>query len=153
MVIMMGFPPPPFSGCLYFVHCSRLVKRITVYFYFAPKLHKVHAQVLSTGTSSSCGAPPSCSGSGLYRFPILSWNASQLGRLSPPYRCSDNIWPHRRADGSCNNLRETRWRFLLFIFLSWWKVWNCHHQDKCPLFQSMSQSSSLICSTKWTVSG
>jgi len=37
-------------------------------------------QVLSTGTSSSCGAPNSCSGSGLYR----------------------------RADGSCNNLRETR---------------------------------------------
>ena len=32
------------------------------------------AQVLSTGTSSSCGASPSCSGSGLYRFQIWSQN-------------------------------------------------------------------------------
>ena len=31
-------------------------------------------QVLSTGTSSSCGTPPSCSGSGQYRLTILSQN-------------------------------------------------------------------------------
>ena len=57
-----GISTSSLSGRLYFVP-----KKV----YFAPELH-VHVQVLSTGTSSSCGAPPSCSGSGLYRFPILS---------------------------------------------------------------------------------